>query len=85
MLNLSKNQCNKNNPLHFIQSWNKWAVLYPTAREKAEMKAAQTALLICLWEDEIYEEGSQVWEVKTQPPESLMIWGSLELVLGEPQ
>lgn len=36
-------------------------------------------------EDGIYEEGSQVWEVKTQPPESLMIWGGLEVVLGESQ
>lgn len=39
-------------------------------------------MLIC-GEDGIYEEGSQVWEVKIQLPQSLMIWGGLEVVLGE--
>lgn len=71
------------------ESSNKWAAQQPTAREKSEMKAAQTALLICLcgtvWEDGIYEVGSQVWEVKTKPPESLTIWGVLEVLLRERQ
>lgn len=60
---------------------DKWAAQHPTARKMAEMKAAQTALFF-LWQDGIYVEGSQVWEVKTQPPESLVIWGGLEVVLG---
>lgn len=43
-----------------IQLSDKLAAQQPTTIGKAEMKAAQTALLICLWEDGFYEEGSQV-------------------------